>query len=213
MASTDLALQEGKALTLLHDLELGGSLSTIGFTLPEEVTPEQFVAIGRLFDLAAEGLRFAIGDWFLQGESLFGDEVYQYATDAGISDASLQQYIRVSKGIPIERRHPDLTWSHHRAVYAMPEDEQTTWLKRAAESGWSKTTMEEHIAAQREPREQKPRQLTLGRGYEVTSVLDVAEKLYNERGRARSGWYRVPAETMDALGAALSQGQDEGETE
>lgn len=202
---TTVALQEHKELSLLGELELSGNLTLLGFSLPTDITFDRYEAIGRLFGTAHEALKFAIGDWLLEGTKVFGDDVYQAAEATGISKVSLMQYVRVAERIQMERRHPLLTWSHHRAVVALEPDEQDLWLKRAAESDWSKSVLEEHI------REQKPEPVTTVvrehtrrlPGYVVEVVCDAAERIYAEREALEDGDYKVPRDPMLALERAL----------
>lgn len=193
-------------LSLLTDLETSGSLTATGFSLPPEVSFEQYEAIGNLFGSAHEALKFAIGDWILQGEQIWGEEVYQAVEALGISVASRLQYIRVATRIPIERRVEGLTWSHHRAVAALEDEEQELWLNRAKDSGWSKSDLEEHL------RDQKPAATTEVSahqrklpGYVVEAVADAAEKVWGESEALPDGTFQVPHEPMVSLARALGE--------
>lgn len=210
----EVAVQQERRLGLISELETTGNLTVLGFTLPENVTWDQFEAIGRMFGSAHEALKFAVGDWLLMGQKVFGDDVYQAVEATGISKASMMQYVRVAERIPMERRNPLLTWSHHRAVVALEADEQDVWLNRAASSNWSKTELEEHLREQREEPKTTVRQheRKLPGGYVVEAVCDAAEDVWTEREEIDTAEaYRVPASAMLALGRAL--GQSEGETE
>lgn len=198
-----LAKTEAK-LSLLSDLELAGSLTATGFNLPAEVSFDQYQAIGQLFGFAHEALKFAIGDWILQGEQIWGEEVYQAVESLGISVASRLQYTRVADRIPQERRVEGLTWSHHRAVLSLDPEEQDLWLKRAKESDWSKYELEEHL------RDQKPAATTevTGHvrklpGYVVEAVADAAEKVWGESEALDDGAFKVPHDPMVSLARAL----------
>jgi hypothetical protein len=199
---TELATQD-RRLALLSDLEISGNLTIIGFTLPAEISYEQYEAIGRMFGTAHEALKFAIGDWLLQGQQIFNDDVFQAAEGVGISRVSLMQYVRVSERIPRERRNAQLTWSHHRAVASFPEDEQDLWLNRAAASGWSKTELEDHLRSQREEPTTTVSQHERRLPGVMQAIADAAEKVYQEGEWIDDGTFSVPRAPVVALAASL----------
>ena len=190
-------MSEAGKLAPIASFEAAGNLSTIGFTLPTEISFEQFEQICALFGTAHESMRWAIGDLIRQGEMIFGDDAFQAFERMGISEAMRNQYVRVAERIPMERRHMGLSWSHHRAVSSLEPEEQDTWLRRAEESGWSKYDLEEHL------REQRATSTTAVRQHERRiGIADAAEVVYREAQPAEEG-FLVPRDPMERLGAAL----------
>jgi hypothetical protein len=189
---------EGKFEVVLF-LERTGNLTTTGFILPTEVSPEQYQAIGRGFDSIQDAAKFWIGDWILQGEALWGEEVYQYIEAINISEASRQQYARIAQRIPAERRVEGLSWSHHRAVVALEPDEQDLWLKRALDSGWSKFELEEHLREQREHTEST----TVREHVRRTGIAAAAEALYVASIKKDDEGYLHPVACHEQLREAL----------
>lgn len=79
-------------------------------------------------------VRFAIGDAILLGEKLFGERAYQAFEYLNVSEEGMREFARVAQRVPRSLRRKDLSWSHHRAVAALPSyEEKKTWLKIAAD--------------------------------------------------------------------------------
>lgn len=178
--------------------ELGAELLPNGLILNRDITPEQFEALMWYLALMHESLRWAIGDGEFQGETIFGDDVYQYLEITGMSKESQRQYFRVAGDVPLERRRTELTWSHHRAVAPLDADDQVMWLQRAVENRWTKQELEAHIREWRGISE-KPR-----RPYVVEQVCDAAEHIWDAAVQVNDGgFWQVPNEAMNELSDAL----------
>lgn len=181
-------------LALLGDLESSGALTTTGLNLPTTIGEDEYEALGALLGRMHEAMRWAIGDYIIQGEALFGERVYQLCEALGISEESKQQYIRVALAIPLPRRRPDLTWSHHRVVYARPPQEQDEWLAAAEEHRWTLAELGEHIYG--ESRDRKRASLQ--------AVYDAALNLFD--GSSWNGSeFVVTVGLMAELGDALGR--------
>ena len=125
---------------------LNGNLSSTGLRLHDPDLPyEDFeqlcsylgerYAMVRSADMA---LKFAIGDAILAGEELYGERSYQAFESFDLSHEVLKECARIASRIPHSRRRVTLTWSHHRAVAALPTlAERQEWLKRVADEGLS----------------------------------------------------------------------------
>lgn len=139
--SQELALLNGQLSSTglrLHDPD-------IGYEQFEEVCAylgEQYAMV-RSADMA---LKFAIGDAILAGEELFGERSYQAFEQFNLSHEVLKECARISSRIPHSRRRVSLTWSHHRAVAALPtlEDRQE-WLRRASAESLSHHALREAL--------------------------------------------------------------------
>ena len=92
----------------------------------------------KLKDPTAE-FRWQIGDWLVRMEQKLGEPAYQYfepVKEAFGYDA-IRQYKSVSGRVPAVTRVTALSWSHHRAVAALPEKAQRAALITAQEEGLS----------------------------------------------------------------------------
>jgi hypothetical protein len=126
----------------LAELASSGALSETGLNLPGTITREEYESLGSVLGRIQESMRWAIGDYILRGEELFGEDAFQLSESLGISVESRQQYVRVAQAIEPVRRRGELTWSHHRAVYAMEPEDQDRWLDEAVENGWTRGEMD-----------------------------------------------------------------------
>ena len=105
---------------LLDELAANGALRTTGLYLTNpDLTYNQLEAVGGLLGRMHQSLRFAIGDWLMLMEARFPDKFSQAAEVLGISEAGMQEYLRVSQKVPRSIRRENLSWSHHRAVAAL----------------------------------------------------------------------------------------------
>ena len=88
-----------------------------------------------------EAVRFALGDALNTGPELYGERAYQAFEQMQLSEDARMEYGRVARQVPYSRRRKGLSWSHHRAVAALEPAEQKEWLKRAARTRTSPTTL------------------------------------------------------------------------
>jgi hypothetical protein len=136
----------GKALALISELESAGGLSTIGLHLADPNLPyEQYAALCVMLGKMHEAVRFAIGDAIILGEQLYKERAYQAIEMMNVSENARLEYVRVSSNVPRSTRRKDLSWSHHRAVAALPPAEQKIWLRRASDEHMSHATLREEL--------------------------------------------------------------------
>ena len=122
---------EPGAYTLLQQLEQAGALTPTGLTLTDPTMPiARAEAIGALLGRMHMSVRFAIGDWLLFVEQVYPSEWSQLSTSLGLSERTCKDYMRVSERVARSRRRPNVEWSQHRAVAALPAPEQKEWLAK-----------------------------------------------------------------------------------
>lgn len=93
-------------------------------------------------------VRFTIGDAILAGEMLFGEQAYQAFERFDVSEEVRRECVRISRKVPRStRKLKRLSWSHHRAVAALPPVEQKLWLKRAVDEGMSHHQLREEMSS------------------------------------------------------------------
>lgn len=136
------------------------SLSEIGQHLNDPTLAyEDFVRIcERIGDIFAAirildaEVRFTVGDAILAGEMLYGEKSFQAFEEFGVSEEVRQECVRISRKVPRSTRQlKRLSWSHHRAVAALPPVEQKQWLKRAAAEHLSHHALREALRNGTEP--------------------------------------------------------------
>ena len=181
----------------LERLRADGALTGVGLNLAIlDLTRDDYEALGSMLGGMHEAIKWAIGDYLLEGERRYGEEAYQLQEALKISVASRQQYVRTAERIPLSRRRPELSWSHHRSVSALEPAEQDSWLERAIQNDWSRADLDAH----RNPEEGEKTQVLVDEVIRTANqVVDTAE--VNGEG------YKIPLEPVDELREALGRGE------
>ena len=108
-----------------------------GLSLPANTSFAEWEQQGYTLALMHVSLPFWIGDWRNFGEAAFGQQNYQVQLP-GVRRETEIVYAWVSSRVPLaERRLPELTFSHHRLVAAMPRPQRNTWLAKAVKERWT----------------------------------------------------------------------------
>lgn len=115
------------------------------------ITWEQYCELVANLEAIELNLPFWIGDTIIKGEELFGERAYQPWTAKGYKAERLRQYAWVAEQFPPVTRVPSLSFTHHRAVAALPPGEQAEWLERAEAEGMSSRQLCECVTVRREP--------------------------------------------------------------
>lgn len=118
---------------------------------------EEWEAVGEWLTTVRESIHWWIADWVNWGEQRFGERAAQgisarvnaAANATGWKPETIQQYARVGRQIPKERRREDVSFSHHRDVAHLPAEEQTAWLARAAREDLSTDRMRAELRAEK----------------------------------------------------------------
>lgn len=142
----EIEVVEHGGLALLAELEAAGALTRVGLQLNNpNLTYSTYEAIGALLGQTRRALQWAIGDYILHGEALFGESAYQAIEALDISEESRREYVRVALRVPHEIRRDDVPWSSHRAVASLPQPEQRKWLRKAADERLSHHDLREAL--------------------------------------------------------------------
>ena len=105
-----------------------------------------FVYNGERLDALTDEWRFQVGEWLNEGEGVMPEEVHGYLRGFR-KERTLWQYAWVAA---VVTRVTGLSWTHHRAVAALPAPERQEKLELALTDGLSSRAM---MAVGREPRE------------------------------------------------------------
>lgn len=136
------------ALAPLPALLDSGALTLTGLQLDDpDMAFERYEAIGRFLGALGDAAKWAIGDWLLFGEKVYGERYAQAALATGRSEGTLQDYLRVALRVARRRRREDLSWWHHRVVAGLEPADQRNWLERAAANGWTTRDLGEQVSA------------------------------------------------------------------
>jgi len=130
--------------------EFGGSTSVTVPSAPTADDIEGWTVRGR--DLARRHAQhqFAIADWLLEGESLFGfdtgalyDEAEKVFPD--FRRGTFRVWMSVARAFPSVLRITQLTFGHHAVVMAAPEDLRPELLRRACADGLSVSELRDAV--------------------------------------------------------------------
>lgn len=120
-----------------NDIEYQGfSLTENGFKALGSPTFKQWEEVGRFIKRSHKAVKFWQGDWLNFGEDNF-DEWTQYFDPSEPDSEALKVEKWVAKRIPLERRHTNLSWSHHEEVADLDPEEQEQMFKIAEENKMS----------------------------------------------------------------------------
>ena len=117
--------------------------------LAQDLTFDEWGAIGRSFGTALQTAAWCIGDWMVYGERKWSkqllldgaefdakkpDRIPSYVFDAAIQSTSLDrqtlsQYASVCRKIPMPERRANLSFGHHRLLAPLPSPQRLEWMQ------------------------------------------------------------------------------------
>lgn len=109
-----------------------GETTAISWSGPENMSYEQWAAIGRTLQVVNRSVNWWLGDWLAHGARAYGE---MYAQAIEISDSSvetLKKLKSVAERIPPYERQESLSWTHHFAVSYLPQEQRGPILEIAA---------------------------------------------------------------------------------
>jgi hypothetical protein len=222
MAGKTIEIAEDKAVVqLVLDLEGAGALTPTSLTLTDPDLPyEKWESLGRLFGRIDRASRWWIGDWIIFGEALYGEEAAQAVESSvserydemhrvtGLDPGTLMNISSVCRKVAKSRRMVELPFSIHAEVAKLDPDDQTRWLKRCLEEGWSRSELREAIARELagEPEPELADQDDDGGRLTLGEQIEQAARIVWQTGQPTSdGSALVPSESWSQLGSALGE--------
>ena len=103
-----------------EEIELA-NLQSIRLELRDDLEYEEWVEIGEALTNQAKHIMWWLGDWWNYGDRKYG-ELASQALDFGIPYSTFSNAAYVSNKIPLERRVPSLSWTHHHEVAYIEDD-------------------------------------------------------------------------------------------
>ena len=122
-----------------------GEATEISWTAPDNLTYEQYEAIGRTFQQIKHSLSWWVGDWLNEGERRFADIYMQAVDDTGKAVETLLKWKAVADRVPKEIRRADLGWTFHFYVAYVPIEQRGLLLDLAANVGLSSRELKEVV--------------------------------------------------------------------
>lgn len=139
---------------LVHQQDLVPiTMSEIAWQPEGQMSFEQWEQAGLALQRMGRAWQWWVGDWVLYGERHFADTYSQAVDLTGYEYKTISQVIRVSGAITPPRRKPELSWSHHEAVAALPVEQQDEWLGKAVEDGMTVARLRTRMRGLPDPEE------------------------------------------------------------
>jgi hypothetical protein len=213
---------EKGAIQLLLDLEVAGNADEVSLTLTDpEMKYGVWEALGRFLGSLDRRSRWYIGDWLNFGEAVFGEEAAQGVDDTtktryseaervtGLDHGTLMNIRSVCGKVAKSRRRKELGFWIHAEVAPLEPDEQTAWLQKAIDEGWTRGDLRDAIRAEKNPAaddDTADDTSGVGEGLSICErVEEAARRVFHQAQSTTDGSFLVPAEPMASLRAALGE--------
>ena len=120
----------------MGEIELA-KIQSISLDLKDDLKYEEWIEIGEALTNQAKHIMWWLGDWWNYGDRKYG-ELASQALDFGIPYSTFSNAAYVANKIPLERRVPELSWTHHFEVAYIEDDKKVDrLLKEAYEKKYS----------------------------------------------------------------------------
>jgi hypothetical protein len=114
----------------IHDPKF--SITITGIQFNEELTFEEWDALGQKLAPVAKSIGFIVGDWINYGEKRYGKMYEEALQRTGLAYQTLMDFGYVARKVEISLRNENLDFTHHRVVAKLKTpDEKKHWLKMA----------------------------------------------------------------------------------
>lgn len=212
------------ASTIVH-LEQAGALTPISLDLyvaDANMEYDTWESFGRWLGSFSKAATFWIGDWLIFGETLYGEDSAQ-AVEAtaserysvteritGLAHQTLLNSSSVCRRVARERRREELSFGHHSVVAPLEDAEQSAWLQKALDNGWSVSALREAIRQDKSPVAAEGGDVDGGGGSadgpSISERIEAAAAaVYTEAQATDHGVHEVPDPTIHLLGTALGR--------
>lgn len=109
--------------------------------LEVEGTPNlaDYARAGDFITHAEHGAQFWLADWLTYGDSRpeWASKLQQAQELHHYKPETIEQFKRVARKVPKERRRPELSYNHHKVVESCSPSEQRELLAKAVDEGWT----------------------------------------------------------------------------
>ncbi len=100
-------------LEVLHSLRDKVEISQRGLKEKTPLTDKEFTDLFKSLSFANDSMLFLLGDYLNIAEKRYGEKYKSLVEQSGYAVTTLQTAKWVTKNIPLEQRHKDLSYSHH----------------------------------------------------------------------------------------------------
>lgn len=121
--------------------------TTRGIVLADNLSYDDWLAVGQVLQYLGKHIQFAIGDWINYGERKWGEKYTQAIEATGWERHTLINYAAVARRIPTSLRKDNLSFSHHSAVAYLDIDDRDALLDEAQECELSVREIQQNVRA------------------------------------------------------------------
>ena len=108
------------------------SITPTGIQFNEELSFDEWDALGQKLAPIGKSIGFIIGDWINYGENRYGEKYEKSIVKTGMAYQTLRDFAYVAKKVELSLRNDNLDFTHHRVVAKLKTpDEKKHWLKMA----------------------------------------------------------------------------------
>jgi len=118
------------------------------YQFAEDLTYEQWLEIGQNLMQATQNIMWWLGDWWNFGDRKYGELAAQ-ALNMEIPYNTFSKASYVANKVPLERRNPELSWTHHSEVASLDAGLQKEYLDKAIDEGLSVKALRSIIKKQK----------------------------------------------------------------
>lgn len=118
-------------------LALPGRVATSSLQLPETLSLDEWLEVGRRLASAGHSLQWWVGDWLRFGKTHHGEKYKDALGTLGYSYQTLRNLAWVAGRFELSRRRDNLSWGHHEEVAGLEPAEADALLDEAESKSWS----------------------------------------------------------------------------
>lgn len=161
-------------------LGIPGTVSPCALTLRPRLRFEEWDRLGMLLRDMTGGMLWWVGDWYLYGETAYGERASQAeaisdALGGKLSPETVRQASWVAERFPAVSRLTDVDWGTHQALAGIEDpEERVRLLGQAAREKWTRQQARDNVRLLKRGLPvgdaQKPPEHTFGSAQETTQV-------------------------------------------
>jgi hypothetical protein len=129
----------------VRDLQIAIAMTPTAWAVSGDLSLLEWSQSGRRLGIIGRGTGWWIGDWVNYGNARFGERYVRAARITGYDVQTLMNMVYVASRFEPSRRRPNLSFSHHAELAALPTDEQDHWLERAEAERLSVRCLREEV--------------------------------------------------------------------
>jgi N6-adenosine-specific RNA methylase IME4 len=143
MSEHGLVSQSASELTAWSGVEL----SATGLTFTQDVSYDEWSAIGERLQFIGKAVQFWIGDWVRYGEHRFGEKYTQAVELTGYEQGAIQNMVWVAENVDSSLRSEELSFSHHKEVASLKPAAQEALLQLAEDKELTVRELRDEVRA------------------------------------------------------------------